>query len=134
MKVDHIAVWTGDLNQLKDFYINYFGAKEIASYQEEGGKFRSCFLEFKDSFKLEIMQFEKVKKRPYNLNECPVGFTHLAFKVGSKSEVDSLTDKFKEDGFKLEKEPLFTADGFYESAVFDPDGNIIEITSSKNLY
>ncbi len=53
--------------------------------------------------------------------------THLAFAVSSKEEVDSLAKELQKDGYQMEKLPRMTGDGFYESAVFDPDGNIVEI-------
>jgi len=56
-----------------------------------------------------------------------VGIAHLAFSVGSQLEVDKLTKLIQDDGYHTTL-PRETGDGYYESTIKDPDGNIIEIT------
>ena len=57
-----------------------------------------------------------------------LGFTHLSFSVGSKEEVDHLTQQMSSDGVFIVGQPRTTGDGYYESVVLDPEGNRIEIT------
>ena len=57
-----------------------------------------------------------------------LGFTHLSFSVGSKEEVDRLTQQMSSDGISIAGQPRTTGDGYYESVVLDPEGNRIEIT------
>ena len=57
-----------------------------------------------------------------------LGFTHLSFSVGSKEEVDRLTQQMSSDGVFIVGQPRTTGDGYYESVVLDPEGNRIEIT------
>ena len=57
-----------------------------------------------------------------------LGFTHLSFSVGSKEEVDHLTQQMSSDGVSVVGQPRTTGDGYYESVVLDPEGNRIEIT------
>ena len=57
-----------------------------------------------------------------------LGFTHLSFSVGSKEEVDRLTQQMSSDGVSIVGQPRTTGDGYYESVVLDPEGNRIEIT------
>ena len=57
-----------------------------------------------------------------------LGFTHLSFSVGSKEEVDRLTQQMSSDGISIVGQPRTTGDGYYESVVLDPEGNRIEIT------
>ena len=57
-----------------------------------------------------------------------IGLAHLAISVGSKSEVISLTERLRKDGYKVLSEPRTTGDGYFESVIADPDGNKIEIT------
>lgn len=57
-----------------------------------------------------------------------IGFAHISFSVGSKEEVDRLTQKMSEDGIAIAGEPRTTGDGYYESVVLDPEGNRVEIT------
>ena len=56
------------------------------------------------------------------------GFIHLAFSVGSKENVDALTLKLKNDGYKVISGPRITGDGYYESCVVAFEDNQIEIT------
>jgi len=48
--------------------------------------------------------------------------------VGSRMNVDSITSDLRSDGFKIIDGPRQTGDGYYESVIFDVDGNKIEIT------
>ena len=57
-----------------------------------------------------------------------LGFTHLSFSVGSKEEVDRLTQQMSSEGIPVVGQPRTTGDGYYESVVLDPEGNRIEIT------
>jgi lactoylglutathione lyase len=57
-----------------------------------------------------------------------VGWTHAAFFVGSRAQVDTLTERLRADGYRVVGEPRTTGDGYYESVVLDLDGNRIEIT------
>ena len=57
-----------------------------------------------------------------------LGFTHLSFSVGSKEEVDRLTQQISSEGVPVVGQPRTTGDGYYESVVLDPEGNRIEIT------
>jgi catechol 2,3-dioxygenase-like lactoylglutathione lyase family enzyme len=80
------------------------------------------------------MQMPDVRPRPCAKDFMGVGLTHFAFDVESKGDVDVLAERLQADGYELEKLPRATGDGFYECAVYDPDGNIVEIAykSDKN--
>ena len=56
------------------------------------------------------------------------GYAHIAFSVGSKDAVDSLTQRMKEDGYPAISGPRTTGDGYYESCILGFEGNLIEIT------
>ena len=56
------------------------------------------------------------------------GFIHVAFSVGSKEAVDSLTARMKADGYEVVSGPRITGDGYYESCIIGIEGNQIEIT------
>ena len=57
-----------------------------------------------------------------------LGYAHLSFSVGSKEEVDRLTQQMSNDGIQVVGQPRTTGDGYYESVVLDPEGNREEIT------
>ncbi len=46
MKIAHIAVWTTQLETLKEFYINHFSATDNEKYERPDGSFASYFLSF----------------------------------------------------------------------------------------
>ena len=127
MKIEHVALWTTRLEELKDFYETYFGGRAGGKYVNREKSFSSYFLEFAGGAKLEIMQMPDVGPRPYDVTAHVTGYTHLAFSVSSKEKVDTLTKVLQGAGCAVEKQPRMTGDGFYESAIFDPDGNIVEI-------
>jgi lactoylglutathione lyase len=58
-----------------------------------------------------------------------MGLTHLAFAVGSESEVDRLTNRLRAEGHSVLEGPRRTGDGYYESVVLDPEGNRVELTT-----
>ena len=55
-------------------------------------------------------------------------YVHIAFLVGSKEMVDTLTKRIKQDGYEVISGPRTTGDGYYESCIVGIEGNQIEIT------
>jgi lactoylglutathione lyase len=127
MKIDHIAIWSHDIEKLKKFYIRYFNASAGEKYCNHRKNFQSYFLSFDSGCRLEIMEKPGVLSSDINHSEF-VGLNHFAIGVGSKAIVDSLTETLRNDGYEVAGEPRTTGDGYYESIVLDPDGNRIEIT------
>ena len=126
MLIGHIALYTENLEIMREFYVKYFGASSNSLYENESTGFQSYFLGFDDGGALlEIMKRPHIADRADGQN---VGYAHLAISAGSASIVDSLTETLKKDGYTIKSNPRFTGDGFYESVVLDPDGNEIEIT------
>lgn len=126
MKIEHAAIWTKNLEALKDFYVEYFDGTAGSIYINEKKRFQSYFIRFDSGARLELMQMPAINDS--NRNEIFVGFAHIAFSVGSKEAVDSLTERLRKAEFPVISEPRTTGDGYYESCVSDPDGNHIEIT------
>ena len=126
MKIEHLALWTDKLEELKEFYITYFNAVAGERYHNPVKKFTSYFLSFGSGTRLEIMQRPEVEKEYYS--SFRKGFIHFALSTGSEAKVDQLTERLRGDGYTIAGEPRRTGDGYYESVVVDPDGNLIEIT------
>ncbi|WP_313568123.1 VOC family protein [Acetoanaerobium noterae] len=128
MNIEHIAIWTSDIERLKLFYTEYFGCTSGSKYINSSKSFESYFLMFDSGCRLEIMQMPSI---PLNLNNRfskYLGLIHFAVSVGSKEKVDELTARLRSDGYEIVGEPRVTGDGYYESCILDPDGNRIEIT------
>ncbi len=130
MRIDHIAIWTTRLEELKRFYETYFNAKSNDKYTNEEKRFESYFLSFDGGARLELMRRPDIPTSVNDEEEPLPGYIHMAISVGSTEMVDELTSRLEEDGFKPLDGPRWTGDGYYESCIPDPDGNRIEITSS----
>lgn len=128
MRIEHVAIWTTDLERLKTFYETYFQASANGKYLNAGKQFQSYFLTFASGTRLELMHMPTVVGRIDGGETQPRGYSHLAFSVGSQQSVDDLTARLRQDGYRIASEPRRTGDGYYESCVLDCDGNRIEIT------
>lgn len=129
MRIEHIAIWTHDLERLKSFYEAYFQARAGARYTNPAKQFQSYFLTFPGGeTRLELMQRPGIPPSQNDPLRQFTGYIHLALSVGSEQQVDALTGRLRADGFEVVDGPRRTGDGYYESAVLDPDGNRIEIT------
>ena len=126
MKLEHIAMYVQDLEKTRDFFVKYFAAKSNAMYHNPNTDFKSYFLSFDDGARLEIMQKPGVEAQTEN--QMRTGFIHMAISVGSKEQVDKLTETLKQDGYTVTSGPRTTGDGYYESCVVAVEGNLIEIT------
>lgn len=126
MRIEHIAIWVADLEGMRVFYERYFNAISGEKYHNATKQFTSYFLSFTDGARLEIMHKPTIVEA--SDNALDTGFIHFAMSVGSKEQVNILTEKLRADGFTIAGEPRTTGDGYYESVVLDPEGNQIEIT------
>ncbi|WP_306303120.1 VOC family protein [Prevotella falsenii] len=56
------------------------------------------------------------------------GLAHFAISLGSEERVIQLTEQLRKDGYEVFSEPRRTGDGYFESAIADPEGNYVELT------
>jgi len=130
MILEHVAIWTDKLEELKDFYIKYFGATANEKYSNELNQFESYFLKFESGARLEIMTRPDVPKNKNDrISAQHQGIIHLAFGVNSLEEVDDKANQLQSDGFKILSGPRKTGDGYYEFETLDPDDNRLEVTT-----
>ena len=129
MRIEHIAVWTEDLERLASFYQAYFAASVGEKYVNVAKGFESRFLRFGTGARMELMRTTAFSPVKYPAAAQRMGLTHLAFAIGSTQGVHELTDRLRRGGHQVLEEPRHTGDGYYESVVLDPDGNRIEITA-----
>ena len=124
MQLTHIAIWTNELERSRDFYIKYFNGKSNEKYVNPKKGFASYFVTFEGGASLEIMQRTDITRETADVF---IGLAHFAFSTGSKEKVDVMIERFRSDGYKIVGEPRTTGVGYYEGAVLDPDGNIVEV-------
>ena len=126
MRIEHAAIYVNDIEAEKEFFTRYFGASAGEMYHNKNTGFRSYFLSFDGGARLELMTAPGLQ----DMDKPPLrtGFAHLAFSVGSRREVDALTERLRMDGYAVVSGPRVTGDGYYESCVLDAEGNRIEIT------
>lgn len=127
-RIEHIALWTTQLEELKAFYETYFGAAAGARHVNPARGFESYFLTFAGGPRLELMRMPGVRDLPRDEDVQSMGYVHIAISVGSVERVDALTAQLRAAGYRIAGEPRRTSDGYYESVVLDPDGNRVEIT------
>lgn len=69
MTLEHVAIWTQNLEQLKDFYVTYFGGLPNEKYNNPQKQFSSYFIRFKSGARLELMSRPDI---PVNVNDSIV--------------------------------------------------------------
>lgn len=103
MMIDHVALHVKDLEGAKDFFEKYFGGKSGNLYPNPSTGFSSYFIRFPDGSsggtRLEIMNKPELNGDSQAPNR--MGFIHLAFSVGSKEQVDTLTGRMKANGWEV---------------------------------
>lgn len=128
MKLEHVAIWVDELEQMKDWYCQAFDLSAGEKYQNHTKGFSSYFLSFASGARIELMN-----KSDIHASLLPrgmvSGFAHIAISVGSKEKVVEMTEEFRRNGISIIGEPRTTGDGYFESVIEDPEGNWIEITS-----
>ena len=128
MKIEHLAIWVKDLEAMRSFYETYFGAKAGEKYHNPRKNFTSYFLSFSEGSRLELMHKPEISTDGRNTNKEFMGWAHFATSLGSKDQVNALTERLRKDGFTIAGEARTTGDGYYESVILDPENNRIELT------
>lgn len=126
MKIEHIAMYVNNLEATREFFQKYLSAESNDGYHNKKTDFKSYFLTFDDGVRLEIMNKPFMENEEKTLQRT--GYIHVAFSVGSKEKVDSITETLKTDGYEIISGPRMTGDGYYESCIMGIEGNLIEIT------
>ena len=125
MRIEHIAIWTQNLERLRVFYETHFAAAANDKYINPAKGFASYFLTFAGGARLELMTKEGLGVAA----AAPTtGYAHFALSTGSVEAVNSLTEQLRTAGVPVVDGPRWTGDGYYESVILDPDGNRVEIT------
>ena len=136
MQIDHIALYTRDLERLCEFYTKYFDGTAGKLYQNEETGTQACFVSFADGARLEIVtrpQFEDAEH-----SRLWTGWAHTSFKAGTRENVDALTEQMRSEGYEItELEPCemlyFQSQPFEtEEEFFSLIGQILRAPSQYN--
>ena len=150
MRIDHAALFCRDLEQMRQFFIDYFDARSNEQYHNPRTGLHTYILSCTEgSTRLELMQRTE-QREPSSSLEWPsrdgrrqsqrpdvqdadpsqptIGYVHLSFAVGSRKGVDLLTRRLAADGYTVTNGPRTTGDGYYESSILGPEGIQIEVT------
>ena len=127
MRIDHVALFCKDLEQMRQFFIDYFDARSNEQYHNPHTGLRTYILSFTEgSTRLELMQRPDVQDA--DPSQPAIGYFHLSFAVGSRKGVDLLTRRLAADSYTVTSGPRTTGDGYYESCILGPEGIQIEVT------
>ncbi|WP_420631897.1 VOC family protein [Candidatus Leptofilum sp.] len=126
MRIEHIAIWTQQLETLRIFYEKFFNGRSSSRYTNPKTGFTSYFLSFESGARLELMQRPDIISAVSPAEQ--MGLAHFAVSLGSEPAVDTLTKQLHEAGYQIVSQPRTTGDGYYESVALDPDGNRLELT------
>ncbi len=134
--LEHIAIWTNNLEGMKDFYCSFFNGsanEKYSSASEFHHNFESYFISFGEGSRLELMHMPTIPSGSNANGHESIGLTHIAFSMETKDEVDSIVKKAHKLGIPVVLEPHQTGDGYYEACLLDPDGNRVEVTVLPDL-
>lgn len=128
IKIDHVALYCLDLEEMKDFFVRHFGCQSNEIYHNPKTGLKTYILSFSggDS-RLEIMSHPKVCETNHDLYRG--GYVHLSVSVGNKENVVTKTRELTDDGYECISGPRMTGDGYFESCIIGPEGFLIEITA-----
>ena len=126
MRIEHVAMYVNDLEAARDFFTGYLGGASNEGYYNPVTGFRSFFLRFGDGARLELMHKPDMTDAEKSL--ARTGYAHIAFSLGSREQVDALTERMRRDGYDVVSGPRVTGDGYYESCIVGFEGNVIELT------
>jgi lactoylglutathione lyase len=130
MTLEHVAIWTSRLEEMKFYYQTHFNGVPNNKYTNATTQFQSYFLSFKSGARLELMSKPDM---PANQNDTihhqHLGIIHLAFGVDTMEDVDLKAKELASAGFPILRGPRQTGDGYYEFETLDPDNNRLEVTT-----
>lgn len=130
MNINHIAIWTDHLEELRDYYVKHFEGVSNIRYFNPETKFESYFISFESGSRLELMRKPGI---PSNVNDTVgkqhLGLIHISFGVKSMDLVNEKCRELSDAGYKILRGPRKTGDGDWEFETLDPDNNRIEVAA-----
>ena len=75
MKLEHVAIWTNQLEALKEYYIKYFDAVPNKKYANPKTGFQSYFLTFSSGARIELMEKPDIPENKNDVEDTQIQTT-----------------------------------------------------------
>ena len=111
--------------------MKYFGAEGQSEHHGRGLSGPKCTPSpFRAVLKIKLAPaVESQSGFAARTSPCPHNPVCLAFRLGSRKRVNTLTSQLILEGHEIISEPQLSAPAHYSSCIFDPEGNIVELIS-----
>jgi lactoylglutathione lyase len=124
--IDHVALYTSDLEAAASFWRQCFGAEIGEPYlSARRPGFTSRFATLPDGPRIELMSAPWIERE---INVERQGWDHIALSLGDREAVDRFVEHVRSLGHSISS-PRTTGDGYYEAVVQAPDGTRVEVTA-----
>ena len=125
--INHIALMTGELDRLADFYATTFGAQILA---RSDGTPRKCFLQLTPATSLHLFEVGPERARRTDDDAFdPGSINHFAIEARGPEEFLRIRASLIQAG--RADETVYGAPDLYTIFATDPDGLFIELTLRK---
>jgi catechol 2,3-dioxygenase len=128
--IDHVALQSFDLGASARFYGEILGLGVLergdGTSSEWGGAWR--FLSFELARGGELTLFELASAERPAARGALDAVAHVALRVGSRAELESLRKRLESHGVAIEEELEHDGGRRHSLYVFDPDHNYVELT------
>ena len=82
MKIEHVAIWTRNIEKLKEFYVEFFNGTCGEKYINPKKGLETYFIIFDDGARLELMQMDSIPSNTNVIDNQYIGIIHIAFLLG----------------------------------------------------
>jgi catechol 2,3-dioxygenase-like lactoylglutathione lyase family enzyme len=124
--VNHIALMTGDLDRLTDFYVHVFGAEVLARAE---GHPRKCFLKLTSDTSMHVFEDPQSAAKPADHPFDEGSINHFALQASDPDAFITIRTKLIAD--RHATKTVYDAPGLYTIFATDPDGLLIEVLIPK---
>ena len=124
MTTEHVALWRRDLIGRREFCFHTFDATAGPIHANAANGFRSCFLRLENGARLELTSSDRLVEGGSSRHPAP-GYAHLAVATGSTAAVYRIAAA----GHSTADGPGWSGDGYDDSTMPDPEGNLREISA-----
>ena len=103
MYLRNVGIFVKDLEGAKTFFESYFGAKVLKTWDEPENGYYSYIMELDGRGWIELMTkpgVVDIEKDPNRL-----GLAHVCICADTREQLNTIIERFKKDGYKIQYEP-----------------------------